>query len=432
MASNHRIEGQSRVLQSLARQRIAAQRIENSGCRSAAEVVGWMGAMQAQDYAMAKWAVGLRLPGSNEEQIETALDKGEIIRTHILRPTWHLVAAADIHWMLALSSPHVKAKVKSQDHALELNESLFERSNTIIRRALEGGKHLTRPELMTLLEEKGIRTGDTRSAYFMFRAELDGLVCSGPRREKQFTYALLSERVPGGRIFPREEALALLAERYFTSHGPATIQDLAWWSGLPLKDIRTALAAIQPALGSEKIGEQIYYYSLTASPDAATGTTGPDAAGTSTPDAAAGTPGSDAAAGTTGPDPAAGIPALAPNSGAAGEDRSALSTNKRPAARSRQAHLLPAFDEYLVSYQDRSPALASSLFREVFTQNGIFKPVIVLNGQVAGTWKRTLKKDSVLIELSPFGELSKTAGQAVTSAAARYGRFLGLRAEIIT
>lgn len=355
-------------LTGIAKMRSAAQEIGGGSSRSAGEVVARMGAVQAQDYAMAKWAVGIRLPGSADTGIESALDKGEIIRTHILRPTWHLVAATDIRWMLALSAPHVKARVAPQNRALELNESLFKRSNDIIRRSLEGEKQLTRAELMVVLEEQGINTSGNRAAHIMFSAELDGVVCNGARRGKQFTYALLDERVPPGRALPREEALALLAGRYFASHGPATMQDFAWWSGLPVKDIRHAIDTILPALASEKHGEQIFYHSITAAP--------------------------------------------AP-------------------ARSSQVHLLPAFDEYLIGYQDRSPSLPPSLFREVFTLNGIFKPVIVQNGKVIGTWKRTMSREKVMIGLTSFGKFSKTTLQGIASAAARYGRFLGLEAEIL-
>lgn len=337
--------------------------------RSAAEVAAWMGAVQAQDYAMAKWAIGLRLPGSTDTDIDSALDKGEIIRTHILRPTWHLVAATDIRWMLALSAPHVKARSASQNRALGLDASVFKRSNDIIRRSLEGGKQLTRTELMFRLEEQGINTSGNRGAHLMFSAELDGLVCNGARRGKQFTYALLDERVPEGLALPREEALALLADRYFASHGPATMQDFTWWSGLPVKDVRYAINAIRPALASDKHGELTFYHSVT---------------GCATP------------------------------------------------ARSRQVHLLPAFDEYLISYQDRSPSLPPSLFREVFTLNGIFKPVLVQNGKVIGTWRRTISREKVVIELTSFGNFSKTTLQGVASAAARYGRFLGLEAEVLT
>lgn len=344
--------------------RLTNQHLGKSSISTPAGIVGRMGAMQAQDYAMARWAVGVRLPGATDHQVEQAIDDASIIRTHILRPTWHLVSAADIRWMLALSGPHVKAKAASSNRQLGLDAAVFSQCNKIIRKCLEGGNQLTRAELMTELMKAGIATDNTRSAHIMFMAELDALVCNGARREKQFTYALLDERVAPGKPVPREEALAMLTERYFTGHGPATVRDFAWWSGLPVQDIKTTLAGMGSIIGSENYGDQTYYYSL-ESPE---------------------------------------IPSPA-----------------------RPVYLLPAFDEYLVSYQDRSAPLSPAFFREVFTINGIFKPAIVLNGKIAGTWSRSLTKDTVTIRLSPFREFSQTARQGIASAAARFGRFLGMK-----
>lgn len=184
-----------------------------------------MGAVQSQDFAAAKWAIGLRLPESKDTEIERVFNDGEILRTHVLRPTWHFVAPEDIRWMLALTAPRVNQCISYYYRKLELDAAVFKKSNEIIIKALEGGSQLTRAKLMLKLEQAGILTNDLRSNHLMIRAELDAVVCSGARKGKQFTYALLEERVPPAKTLSRDEALAELSARYFTSHGAATLQD---------------------------------------------------------------------------------------------------------------------------------------------------------------------------------------------------------------
>src|SRR5713226_2242979 len=203
------------------------------------DVVKWLGAVQAQDYAGAKWALGLRMQGVTDDVIEQAFADGAIIRTHVMRPTWHFVAPADIRWMLALTAPRINAYYNRK---LELDDAVFRHSNAVLAKALQGGKQLTRSELASVLQLAGIAADNLlRSTYIIMRAELDGIVCSGARRGKQFTYALLDERVPQTRNLDRDEALAEFARRYFTSHGPATLQDFVWWSGLAAADAKAGL-----------------------------------------------------------------------------------------------------------------------------------------------------------------------------------------------
>ena len=204
----------------IAHQRLHNQLIARRTFEKPGDVVQWLGAVQAQDYAAAKWAVGLRSQGATDDDIEQAFAGGAILRTHVMRPTWHFVAPADIRWMLTLTAPRVNAINAFYYRKLELDDSLFMRSNAALAKALQGGKQLTRPELVSVLQQAGIATHDLlRFTYIMLRAELDGIVCSGARRGKQFTYALLDERAPQARMLDHDEALAEFARRYFTGHG---------------------------------------------------------------------------------------------------------------------------------------------------------------------------------------------------------------------
>ena len=204
-------------LSDVANIRLTNQHVAATKFKKAKDIVHWMGAMQAQDYAMAKWAVGVRLPDSTDTVIESAIDKGEIIRTHVLRPTWHFVSSGDIYWMLALTAPHIKASLKSRHKELELTETIISKSHTIIEKALAGGKHATREELITKFEKADIATDNNRASHIFLRAELDGIICSGATKNKKQTYALLEERVPKTKSLNRDEALTALAEKYFSS-----------------------------------------------------------------------------------------------------------------------------------------------------------------------------------------------------------------------
>jgi len=225
--------------------RLITQQIEATKFTTPREIVSWMGAMQSQDYNMAKWAIGLRLPGTIDATIEDAFNKGEILRTHVLRPTWHFVAAEDIYWMLELTSPQMNSLLKSRQKQLELTKTIFAKSNSIIETAVSGGKHLTREELMILLKKARIALTHERCYHLMYQAELNGIVCSGNMKGKNQTYALLEERVKKTKQIAREEALAKLAIRYFTSHCPATVEDFIWWSGLNITDGKHALEMVK-------------------------------------------------------------------------------------------------------------------------------------------------------------------------------------------
>jgi hypothetical protein len=346
----------------IADQRLMNQRLVSTGFTRPADVVGWMGAVQAQEYALAKWALGLRMVSATDALIEQAFAEGQILRTHVLRPTWHFVTPADIRWMLDLTAPRVKAATLYYYRQYELDDAVFARSNDVLAKALEGGKHLTRAELGRVLDAAGIRADDAmRVAHLVGQAELDGVVCSGPRRGKQHTYALLAERAPNARRLSRDEALAELARRYFTSHGPATLQDYVWWSGLTITDARTGLELVRSELVQEAIDGEACWLSPA-------------------------TPPMNVAVGTT--------------------------------------FLLPVYDEYAVAYKDRG-AILDPAYTEA-AGNGIFSSPIVMHGRVVGIWKRTFRKNAVVIEAEPFTPFTPAEQAGFEEAARRFGSFLGL------
>jgi hypothetical protein len=225
--------------------RLQNQRLSASKLADPAEVVRWLGAVQAQDFNAAKWALALRMSKATNAAIDDAFNKGQILRAHVMRPTWHFVAPEDIRWLLQLTAPRVNLRAGPNYRKFELDAALFKRSNRIFTKALEGGKYLTRAALKSILDANKINVTDpVRLAHILLRAELDAVICSGPRIGKQFTYALLEERASATKTFNRDEALAELTQRYFRSHGPATLQDFVWWSGLTVEDAKRGIAQV--------------------------------------------------------------------------------------------------------------------------------------------------------------------------------------------
>jgi hypothetical protein len=347
--------------------RLRNQQIAGTEFKSAKEIVNWMGAMQSQDYAMSKWAIGMRLQNSTDKDIEEAIDKGEIIRTHLLRPTWHFISADDIYWVLKLTGPPIKAKLKSRHEELGLTESILLRCNSIIQNSLAKAKHLTREELISILENEKISTEGQRGYHILVSSELDAIICSGKIRGNEQTYALLEERVAKRNCLTREEALGKIAGKYFSSHGPASLQDFAWWSGLSVTEARNALEMVKSELISEKTDAQTLWAS----------------------------------------------------SHLPGEANDKYS-----------AFLLPAFDEFIISYKDRRASLPSVNKDKAVSSNGIFRPVIVLNGQVIGLWNRKIYKDKVIVETNLFQSSSRSVRSQIEKATERLGFFLGKNPEI--
>lgn len=249
-----------RLNQGIADQRLQNQRITRSGPPGAAKMVSWLGALQAQEYGPAKWSLGLRLPpGVSDAVVERAIDRGQILRTHILRPTWHFVARDDIRWMLQLTAPQVHRTMSNYNRQLGLDSPVMTRATSIIERALGDGQYLTRLELGAQLERAGLPGKSTHLAHIMMHAELEGVVCSGPRRGRHFTYALLADRAPQAAGLVREEALSKLAGRYLQSHGPATVRDFAWWSGLKAADAKRGLEMLR---ADSAVIDGVRYWSL--------------------------------------------------------------------------------------------------------------------------------------------------------------------------
>lgn len=251
----------------ISQQRLQNQSLLDSTLKSPQEVVSWLVAVQAQDFAGVKWALGLRIPDSNEAMIDKAFKDGFILRTHLLRPTWHFVTPQDIRWLLQLTAPRVHAANAFMYRKTGLETGIFKRSNQAIEKALQSQKQLTRDELRDVLENAGVKTeGDQRMTYLMMQAELDGLICSGPRKGNQFTYMLLEERVPQAAKLTREEALIELTKRYFTSRGPSTTHDFAKWSGLTLTEVKHGIASIKTAVHHEIIDGQEYWFGMEGKP----------------------------------------------------------------------------------------------------------------------------------------------------------------------
>jgi len=294
----------------LIRQRLANHKLLQSDLREPGEVVAWLGAVQSQDFAGAKWTVGQRSAGLTHDAVEHAYNAGSILRTHVLRPTWHFVTPADIGWMLTLTAPRVHQFNAYYYRQLELDARTLSKARTLLSKALEGGAQLTRAELASALKRGRIVASGPRLGVLTMDAELNQVMCSGAMRGKQFTYARFDSRVPRTRTWTREEMLAELTRRYFTSHGPATLKDFAWWSGLTMREVKTGIELVKPHIVSEAAGDLTYW---------------------------------------------------------------SVPSNMAARRRISFAGLLPTFDEYLIAYKDRGLALRSSrpIIRVAFTSHVI-------------------------------------------------------------
>jgi len=228
--------------------RLHNQWLARTKVASAAEVVGRLCAVQSQDFIGAKWAIGLRAPGLDHAAVGAAFDRGEILRTHVMRPTWHFVTPADIRWMLALTAPRVHQASKYYYGQYGLDARTLSRVHTVLVAELEGGRLRTRTELAAALAKRGIDARGPRLGLLTIHAELEQVMCSGPVRGKQLTYALFDERAPAARAQTPRDSGAELASRYFAGHGPATLRDFAWWSGLTVAQAKRGVerAGLEP------------------------------------------------------------------------------------------------------------------------------------------------------------------------------------------
>ena len=327
------------------------------------QVVRHLVAMQAQEYSMAKWAIGLRMARPVlDADIESAFNSGKILRTHVLRPTWHFVTPADIRWLLALTAPRVHAASAFMYRKLELRAAEFRRSDAVLVRAFRDGEFLTRDALQASLARAGIKASGPRLAYLVMHAELEGLICSGPRAGRQFTYALLDNRAPAAKALSRDAALVELSRRYFASRGPATAHDFACWSGLTLADARDGIESLGPGFVREVIDGREHVF------------------------------------------------------------RPAQATSRGVCL----AHLLPDYDEYGMSYRDRSALLSDPAGAR--NSRGItlaYNRMIIVDGKIAGSWRRSLAGKSVSVETDYPVPLGRTQLRAVASAVRRFTNFAG-------
>ncbi len=333
---------------------------------SPTEIVGHLGAVQSQDFGPAKWSLAHRTTGVDNAALDRAFDDGIFLRTHVLRPTWHFVLPTDIRWLLELTGPRVQTTNAHRYRQLGLDATDLKRSKGVIVRALRR-EQLTRQELGAVLERSGISVEGQRLAYILMNAELEGAICSGALKGKQHSYALLDDRAPNATSLTPDEALAELTLRYFSSHGPATVKDFRWWSSLTVAQIKSGLEIVSPQLENETVDGLTYWFTPSRLP-------------------------------------------------------------AKP--RSPRVELLQAFDEYVVGYSESKHLLDQSGVARALRDRPVFSGVVILDGQVTGHWKRTVKKDHAVIEAALYKRLDEGAMHALKARATEYGAFLGVPATV--
>lgn len=347
----------------IAYRRLHGQHLSGPPLPDPVAVVRHFGAMQAQEYAIAKWSVGQRTEGFDDAAIQRLVDRGAIVRTHALRPTWHFVAAADLGWIQALTGPrvHVFNGYYYRQHGLD--DELAAKTSAVLADALRGGNHLTRTELADVLARAGLPATGNRLAYVVMRAELDGLVVNGAMRGRQHTYALASERIPDPVTLDPDEALAELTRRYLASHGPATIKDFAWWSSLTVAQVKRGLSLLGSAVESAEVAGLRYWF----------------------------------------------VPGPAPV-----RDRS-------PAV-----HVLQAYDEYVVAFTE-GRAVTNLAGRQIGAPNeNMSIHPLVMDSQLAGYWRRLVERGGITAGLTLAIRPTAAQRRAVEAAFARYAAFAGV------
>lgn len=348
--------------------RLSQQGIAQAHCQHPEQVVAQLGGMQGQDFPGVKWSIGLRLPDAVQSDVDRAFDAGQIIRTWPMRGTLHVVVAADVRWMLSLTSAKNISGSQRRRDALELDDKTLARCHQVFVKTLQGGKQKTRDEMCTALEADGISVEGQRAYHILWNAALHGLICLASTDAKEQNFALLEEWVKPVKAKTRDEALAELAWRYFSSRGPATIKDFIWWSGLSATEARAGFEDIKTQLVAETVDKTTYW----------------------------------------------------------------MSPNRVLPKSRVSAFALPGFDEYILGYQDRSAVLEPQHAEKICPGgNGMFASSIVIDGQVVGTWKRSFKKSGIEMVASPFGTMSKRDKLSFDEAAACYGNFMGLPVQVV-
>lgn len=349
--------------------RLAAQRLIGEPFPSAVEAVRWLGAVQSQDYFGAKLALGQRARGTTEAELDRLFDAGAILRTHVMRPTWHFVLPEDVRWLLELTGPRVNRALVARHRRLGIDPGMVSRSLAAFAAALAGGRHLTREELAQVLSGAGIAPEGQRLVHLLMGAELAGLLTSGPRRGRQFTYALLEERAPNARVLDRPAAVAELTRRYFCSHGPAQLRDFVWWSGLAVADARSGIATAGKDLARREIDGRTYWFDATAGP----------------------------------------APRL-----------------------TEVAHLLPNYDEFTVGYSDRSALIDGDreFVPALFPRESLLTNILVIGGRVRGAWRRSARGTGVRIDIRLLDRLTPNEAASLEAARTQLSGFLGLPIDL--
>jgi hypothetical protein len=354
----------------LIRLRLAAQLLREGELRSPADVARHLLATQAQDFAAACWALGLRAPGTTQPDVLMALERGEILRSWPMRGTLHFVPPEDLGWMLAVTTPRMIAGLATRNRQLELDDAAFERAREVVVNALSGGGTIGRAELMQEFEAHGIRTAGQRGYHLIYYLAQTGTLCWGPPHKAQQSLVLLDEWVTSPRELGPEESLREFLVRYLDGHGPATLKDFAWWSKVTITSARAALALARTELVELDLDGTSYW--MTA--------------------------------------------------------KAADATSAAPPARgAREAvRVLPGFDEYLLGYQDRSLVLPPEFAQRIVPGgNGIFLPTIVSRGRVVGTWRRASAAKGVTGQAQAFTRLTVRESAGFERAIRDYARFVG-------
>jgi len=348
----------------LARRRLHSQRL-TAPSGTAEEVVRALGAVQAENASQSAWAVATRTGSPTRGDLAGALADGRVLRLHVLRSTWHYVHAEDALWLQELTRPRVMPIFEQQ---LQPIADRVDALGDVVQRLLAESPDRTRPEVAAALAERGDELTGQQLMLLLGRLEVLGLVCSGAPRDGEHTYALLADRVPDPRRLDRDEALAELALRYFTSHGPATARDLAYWATLTVTDVRRGIAALEDRLDSFDHDGRTYWHAADA--------------------------------------PASVDPADAEPAG----------------------HLLQVLDEMYRGYQDSRWVLDADGVVPRGRETAI--GMALVDGQLVAAMKRTLTASSVRFAVQPYRRLAPREVDAVEQAAVRYGAFLGLEARV--
>jgi hypothetical protein len=349
--------------------RLRSLLLDRQTVRSPGEVMEWFGAMQAQDLASGEWSLGIRCAGLTQADVHRATVDREIVRTWPMRGTVHFVPPRDARWMLEVTGVRALAGAARRREFLGLSDATVDAASEVLREALHGGGCLTRAECVEHLVAAGVHTAPEHGYHLLWYASQIGVTCIGPQRGKEQTFVLLDEWVPDPRQLDRDQALAVLALRFVRSHGPVTRHDLARWTGLTMGDTTRAIALA----GDELVPAEVGGIEMVVAAEQLDGDR-PDLPG---------------------------------------------------------VLLLPGFDEYMLGYKDRAAMLTDEQFEMVVPgRNGVFKPTVVVDGRVVGTWSRKVRAAHVDVEVTPFGRIPAAARRGLDRAAAAYGEYLGLDARV--